>query len=141
MLSAGIHSECSSNWKPGLLRSNPNHNSSDNRNTAMEVHSATQRALRATCTSSPRMPPMKTAPTSGRKVMIVRRWGMLLTTISPAAAEQIPGHQENDADQHRESVVIDVARLQARRLLRDILRHRRDAVGAEAVDDLAVPAL
>src|SRR5919109_1219102 len=108
MLSAGIHSARSSNWKPVMLRSNPNHSSSDSRNTAAEVHSATQRALCATWMSSPRMPAMKAAPTSGRKVMIVRRWGILLTTISPAAAEQIPGYQEDDADQHRESVVIDI---------------------------------
>src|SRR5262245_56518527 len=140
MLSAGIHSARSSNWKPGLVRSNPNHSSRESRNTADEVHSATQRALRATCASSPRMPAMKTAPTSGRKVMIVRRWGMLLT-ISPSAAEQIPGHQDDDADQHREGVVIDVAGLQPGRLLGDILRDRGDAVGAKPIDDLAVPAL
>src|SRR5512147_1529273 len=116
MLRAGIHSARSSNWKPGLERSKPNHSSSDSRNTAAEVHSATQRALRATCASSPRMPAIKTAPTSGRNVMIVRRWGILLTTVSPATAEHVPGYQEHHADQHREGVVVDVTGLQARRL-------------------------
>ncbi|MND06448.1 hypothetical protein D3C83_278230 [compost metagenome] len=42
-----------------------------------EVHSATQRALRATLASSPRMVAMSSAPTSGRKVMIDSRLGIL----------------------------------------------------------------
>src|SRR5215813_4308075 len=128
MLSAGIHSARSSNWKPGLLRSKPNHSRRDSRNTADDVHNATQRALRVTCMSSPRVLAMMTAPTSGRNVMIVRRWGILFT-ISPSAAEQIPGHQDDDTDQHRERVVIDVAGLQLRRLLGDVLRYRSDTVG------------
>src|SRR6202051_3778091 len=54
---------------------------------------------------------------------------------------EIPGRQRGGAKQHRESVMVDIAGLQAHRTAGDVEDARRDAVRSEAVDDHAVTAL
>jgi len=62
----------STNWKPGAAASKPGSSSSDTTKVTSVVHNATQRALRAATSSSPRTTKMKRAPTSGRKVTTER---------------------------------------------------------------------
>src|SRR5438067_46170 len=64
-----------------------------------------------------------------------------LTPSRPLARQQVPRAQSDDADQHGEGVVIDVAGLQPARLARELAGGGGDAVRAEAVDDHAVAAL
>ena len=58
--------------------------------------------------------------------------------ISECLRKEI-GHERGDADQHGESVVIDVARLQFHDTTGDIDDAGRDAVGTEPVDDRPSP--
>src|SRR5690242_6163013 len=69
MLKDGIHSARSTNWKSGELGSKSTHNFSDRTKTMSEVQSAIERAFFPVVASSPRVTMMRTAPTSGRKVM------------------------------------------------------------------------
>src|SRR6186997_3115110 len=93
--------------------------------------------LRRAISSSPRMMSTKSAPIAGRKVT-VERIGQ--SVISPRR-EHEPRDQRDDADQHGESVVVEVAGLELDHPLGDVEYARRDAVRAESVDEPAVALL
>src|SRR3546814_1892807 len=80
------------------------------------------------------------APASGRKV-IVESIGQPVIAGSPQLAQDVPGDQGDDSDQHGKGVVVDVPALQRRGAPRGALRGRGHAVRAEAVDDRSVAAL
>src|SRR5258708_39567016 len=139
MLKPGIHTAFSSNWKAAVLASKPIQMNSDRMKVAPEVHSAIQRALRATSSSAPRSTRMKATPTIGRKM--VRESKGQPDMALPRPQPDIPAGDQDDADQHGEGVMIDIARLQRRAAPRQAARDGGDAVGGEAVDDCAVAAL
>src|SRR5690348_10937501 len=60
---------------------------------------------------------------------------------SPGSPEEVPADQQHHADQHGESIVVDVSRLEASCAPRQVSRDRGDAIGAETVDDGAVTTL
>src|SRR5262245_47035210 len=128
MPKAGIQVACSTNWKSALVRSNSNHSTADSRKVSSEVQSARYRALRATASGSPRRNRIRTDPTTGRKVTM-ERIGQSLMVRSPRLPVEIPGHQQHDADQHGEGIVVDVARLQLARPARQAAGERGNAVG------------
>ena len=55
--------------------------------------------------------------------------------------QQIPGDQSGNAGQHDEGVVVEIAALQTRRAARNVQGRRGDAVGPNAVDQVAVAGL
>src|ERR1700760_3146550 len=80
---------------------------------------------------------MKAAPTSGRKVTSVRSGQWLTAMFRRSAREQVPRHQRDEADHHREGVVIEIPGLQAAGLRREVAGYRSYTIGAEAGDDRA----
>src|SRR3546814_3905941 len=67
------------------------------------------------------------APASGRKV-IVESIGQPVIAGSPQLAQDVPGDQGDDSDQHGKGVVVDVPALQRRGAPRGALRGRGHAV-------------
>src|SRR5215831_12249826 len=109
----------STNWNSGEPASKRHTRISEIAKVIRVVHIATQRALRATEGSSPRIAMMNSAPSSGRNT-VTERIGQLAMSVSPTAkhepgpaAKYEPGDQRRDADQHGERIVIHVAGLQA----------------------------
>src|SRR5579871_6318858 len=139
MPKAGIQSACSTNWKSALARSKPNQSTSDTPSVMRDVQSARKRAFRATASASPRRSRISAEPMSGRKVT-TERTGQPFMARSPEP-EEIPADQQDNADQHGEGIVIDVARLEAPGTAREDARDGRDPVRPEPVDDGAVAAL
>ena len=66
------HGRFSTNWKSAVVGSNRHSMTSETTKVTSVVHSAIQRALRFTASSSPRITRMNSAPTSGRKVVTER---------------------------------------------------------------------
>src|SRR5580765_7720862 len=128
----------STNWKPALPLSNAHQMSSEMTNVMPVVHSDTWNMLRRAAASSPRMIRTISAPMLGRNV-IVERIGQ--SNIVCPLPEHQPGDEDRHADQHRECVMIEVARLQADDALRHVEDAGGDAIGTEAVDQPAVAAL
>src|SRR6266849_4933499 len=128
----------STNWKSAVFGSNSNHSTSDSAKSISDVHSAMLRSLRATTASSARAIRMKAAPTSGRKVTSERSGQWITAAFLRSPREQVPGHDRDKSDHHREGVVIEVAGLQSARLPRQVARYCRDPVRTEAIDDSAV---
>src|SRR6267143_123075 len=85
---------------------------SSTRKAISEVHSAIQRALRATTASSPRAIRINAAPTNGKKVTSERSGQWLTAMFRPSPREQVPRHQGDEADHHCEGVVIEIPGLQ-----------------------------
>src|SRR5437868_4909725 len=102
------------------------------------VHSAIQRALRRSAGPSPRNARMKSAPTSGRKV-VTERTGQLMFRSS--AGKHEPGDERRHAQEHGERVMIEVTGLQPDRAARDVEHARRNPVRPEAVDQPAITTL
>src|SRR3546814_1296373 len=73
-----------SDWSSDVCSSDLSHSNSDTRKVMLVVHSATERALRATISSGPRARKMKAAPTSGRKVTIESKGMLDIGSGSPA---------------------------------------------------------
>src|SRR6476661_4318070 len=138
MLSAGIQATFSSNWKPALVGSKWTHSSSDTTNVTSEVISAALRQFRSTASFGPCTTRQNSAPTSGRKVT-TERIGQLAIALSHEQHEV--GDECRHADQHHEGVVVEVTALEAAEHAGDVLRARRQAVGAEAIDRGAVALL
>src|SRR5450432_2821980 len=111
MLKAGSHSACSTNWNSGVAASKPAQMKSDSAQVTSDVHSAIQRALRATTSGAPRRTRMNAAPRSGRNV-VSDRIGKELMPPSPTDPQQVPAHHDDDADQDGEGVVVEIAGLQ-----------------------------
>src|SRR5262245_53908649 len=128
----------STNWNPGELPSKRQTRISDTAKVTSVVHNATHRALRLPEASSPLSAMMNSVPTSGRNV-VMERIGQLAMSVGPRR-EHEPGHQRGDADQHGESVVVEIAGLHAHHVARHIEHARRYAVRPEAVDQPAVAA-
>src|SRR6266404_1133796 len=128
----------STNWKSAVFGSNSNHSTSDSPKSISDVHSAMLRALRATTSSSPRVIRMKAAPTSGKKVTSERSGQWLTAAFLRSSREQVPGHDRDEPDHHREGIVIEVAGLQSARLARQVAGHRGNPVRTEPVDDRTV---
>src|SRR3546814_7552084 len=82
---------------------------------------------------------MNSTPTSGRK-MTRERTGQSLIMTSGSEG-QVPAHQGDHPNQHREGVVIDVPGLQPPGACRQAAGQRRYPVRPQAVDDGAVAAL
>src|SRR3970040_2054741 len=108
MPKAGIHCDSSTNWNLALAESKLTQMNSDSRKLIIDVHNATLRALRATTSASPRMVRMNSAPTSGRKVNS-DRIGNCVMIRSSRVLEQIPRDQDDDARQHGERVMVEIA--------------------------------
>src|SRR5882672_5505853 len=125
------HGFFSTNWNSGEPASKRHTRISEIAKVISVVHIATQRALRATEGSSPRIDMMNNAPSSGRKV-VTERIGQLAISVPPAG-EHEPGDEGRHPDQHRKCVVVHVAGLQAHHVAGDVEHPRRDAVGTEAV--------
>src|SRR5579883_2723129 len=106
-----------------------------------EVQSAIQRALRATASLSPRKTRMKATPASGRKVTRERRGQFSMKARSGDLPQEIPGDEGDDADQHDEGVVVEIAGLQPCGPNGDLDRGSRQPVGPEPIDDGAVALL
>src|SRR3546814_433641 len=142
MLKAGIQSARSTNWKSALARSKRNHRNSETAKVTSEAQSAMERAfLAARASSSWRTKKrIHKAPASGRKV-IVESSGQPVIAGSPQLAQDVPGDEDDDPDQHGKGVVVNVAALQRRGAPRGALGGRRHAVRPQAVDDPAVAAL
>src|SRR5712671_5336183 len=141
------HGFLSTNWNSGEPASKRHTRISEIAKVMSVVHIATQRALRATAGSSPRIAMMNSAPSSGRNT-VTERIGQLAMSVSPAAkhepalaAKHEPGDESRNADQHGERIMIHIAGLQAHDVAGDVKDPRRDAVGTEAVDQPAVAAL
>src|SRR5229473_368076 len=141
------HGLLSTNWNSGEPASKRHTRISEIAKVINVVHIATQRALRATEGSSPRIAMMNSAPSSGRNT-VTERIGQLAMSVSPAAkhepalaAKHEPGDESRNADQHGERIMIHIAGLQAHDVAGDVKDPRRDAVGTEAVDQPAVAAL
>src|SRR5207248_1012287 len=98
------------------------------------------RALRATTASSPREVMMNPTPTRGRNVTSDRS-GQWLMARPRSPRHQIPSDQGDDADQHGEGVVVDIAGLQPACFPRQFAGRSRDAVGPEPVDDRRIAGL
>src|ERR1700736_6861301 len=94
------------------------------------VHRAIQRALRCSALPSLGRAVMKSAPTSGRKV-VTDRIGQLIS--ADPTAEHEPGDECRHSDQHGKGVVIEIPGLQSNSALRDLEHTRRTSVRAEAV--------
>src|SRR3546814_13105536 len=107
MLKAGIHSDWSTNWKSALSRSKLNHRISETTKVTNEAQSAMERAfLAARASSSWRTKNrIHSAPASGRKV-IVESIGQPVIAGSPQLAQDVPGDQGDDSDQHGKGVEI-----------------------------------
>src|SRR5215469_5881799 len=133
------HGFFSTNWNSGELASNRHTRTSEIAKVTSVVHIATQRALRATESSSPGIAMINSAPSSGRNT-VTERIGQLAISESPAP-EHGPGHEERDANKHRKRIVVHVTGLQAHDVAGHVQHPRRYAVGAEAVDQPAVAAL
>src|SRR6202521_2756006 len=125
----------STNWKSAVFGSNSNHSASDNAKSNSDVHSAMLRALRATTASSPRAIRIKAAPTNGKKVTSERSGQWITAAFLRSPREQVPGHDRDEPDHHREGIVIEVAGLQSARLPRQAAGHRGNPVRTEPVDD------
>src|SRR4051794_36558701 len=138
MLSAGIQATFSSNWKAALVGSKCIHSSSDTRKVTSEVIIAALRQLRSTASLGPCTTRQNSAPTNGRKVT-TERIGQLAIALSHEQHEVADecGH----ADQHHESVVIEIAALETAEHAGDVVGPRRQAVGPEPVDGCAVTLL
>src|SRR5580658_9100706 len=108
----------STNWNSGELESKRHTRSSETAKVMIVVHSAIQRALRATEPSSLRIRAMSNAPSNGRNV-VTERIGQLAISVPPAREHQ-QGDEGGDADQHGEGVVIHVAGLQPDHVAGDI---------------------
>src|SRR5512133_3548175 len=141
MLKAGIQTALSCIWKSAVPGSKLNQMPSDSRNVATEVSSATLRVLRATTSGWPRMATIKAAPSSGRNVTSERTGKLANVGASTGHAKQIPGDENQHADQHGEGVVEDVAGLQPYRAAGDPHGGGGDAVGPDPVDQRPVPTL
>src|SRR5712671_3938452 len=128
----------STNWKSAVLGSNSNHSTSDSTKSISDVHNAMLRALRATTASSPRAIRMKAVPTSGKKVTSERSGQWITAAFLRSPREQVPGHDRNEPDHHREGVMIEVAGLQSARLPRQVAGHRGNPVRTEPIDDCTV---
>src|SRR5476649_1138339 len=137
MLSDGIQASFSSNWKPGLVPSNPAHSISEIRKVTMEVIIAALRQLRSTASFGPLTTRQNNAPTSGRKVTSDRIGQLDIVLPRPAEV----GHGGHHADQHGEGVVVEIAALEATQHARHVARARSDAVGPEPVDHRTVTLL
>src|SRR6185295_15028705 len=107
-----------------------------------EVHSATQRALRATNAGSPLMKSSSSAPASGRKVMAERSGKPFIASrpLSMHLNEEIPGDKDHHPNQHGEGVVIHIPGLQGTGAPRQPDGRRGDSIGAETIDNRAVAA-
>src|SRR5947209_1398165 len=81
---------------------------------------------------------MNAAPTSGRKVTSERSGQWLTAMFRRSAREQVPRHQRDEANHHREGIVVQISGLEAAGLVCEVAGYRGDAVGAEAVDHCAV---
>src|SRR5690242_14431702 len=138
MLSAGIQATFSSNWKPALVGSKWTHSSSDTRKVTSDVIIAALRQLRSTASLGPCTTRQNSAPTNGRKVT-TERIGQLAIALSHEQHEVADecGH----ADQHHESIVIEVATLEAAKDSRDVVGARRQAVRTKPVDGSTVALL
>src|SRR5690348_10655273 len=131
----------STNWKFDVWVSKNTGSHSETTKVASVVHSAIQRMLRREPSSSPRISMMQATPRIGRKVMTERTGQSVMVSFRPSGREDEPGEDRREADQHREGVVVEVARLQADRAARHVEHPGRDAVGAEPVDDGSVAPL
>src|SRR6185437_1541534 len=144
MLKVGSQSACSTNWNSGVVGSKPPQMKSDRTKVMSDVHSAIQRALRASSAGSRRgRMRMNATPTSGRNVVRLRM-GKPLVMVgrpSPECLEEVPRHHDDGADQDGERVVVDIAGLQAAGAHRQTDGQRRHAIRAEAVDGGAVALL
>src|SRR5436309_12023022 len=105
-----------------------------------EVHSATQRAFRATSAGSPLMKSSNKAPTSGRKVMTERSGKLVIACALPSMQlnEEIPGDEDHHPDQHGEGVVVHITGLQGAGAPRQPDRGGGDAIRPKSVDDCAI---
>src|SRR5579883_2302807 len=140
MVSAS-HGLFSTNWNSGEVGSKRHTSTSDTASVTSVVHNATQRALRFTDASSPPSSIMNSAPTIGRKVVIERIGQLAMSVASepePVAQVFEPRDGRRRADQHRERIVVEVAGLQPDGVARHVEHARRDAVGAETVDQPAI---
>src|SRR5258708_2206861 len=118
----------STNWKSAVFGSNSNHSASDNAKSISDVHSAMLRALRATTASPPRAIRIKAAPTNGKKVTSERSGQWITAAFLRSPREQVPGHDRDEPDHHREGVVIEVAGLHSPCLPRQVPGHRGNPV-------------
>ena len=66
------HARCSTNWNCAVVGSKSRHSRSASAKVTSEVHSAMKRALWKVLSSRPRTSPIRSAPNSGRKVMVER---------------------------------------------------------------------
>src|SRR5579875_3928615 len=141
MWNCGSHSACSTNWKSEVEGSKRTQMTSDKARSTSDVQSAIQRALRATSASAPRRIMMQSTPKVGRKVTRLSSGQLSIALTSADLEQEIPRHQHDDADQHREGIVIEVTGLEAARADGKAPRCRRKAVRAEAVDGRAIAFL
>ena len=118
--------------------SNFTHSTTDRTSTIRLVHSAVQRALEATVSSSPRTDMMISPPTSGSQV-ISDRIGKPAAFIV-ITGQQEDGDQHDDADQHDKGIDGERAGLDLHRLARAIHRELRQPI-RHAVDDRGVAGL
>src|SRR5579862_4273758 len=131
MLNCGSHATCSTNWNSAELGSNSAQMTSARTRSMSEVQSAIQRALRATSSASPRRIRMAATPTSGRKV--TRERSGQLCIASPDLEQEIPGEERHHADQHREGIMVEVARLEPAHQDRKPPRRLGETIRAEPV--------
>src|SRR3954470_23192726 len=101
----------STNWNSGEEPSKRASIINETANVTMVVHSAAQRALRFPASLSPGSIMMNSAPTSGRNV-VIERIGQLVISVASRRKHE-PGHESRNADQHGESVVVEIAGLDA----------------------------
>src|SRR5512132_4387999 len=141
MLKAGIQTALSCIWKSAVPGSKLNQMPRDSRDVATEDSSATLRVLLATTSGSPRMATMKAAPSSGRNVTSERIGKLANVGASTGHAEQVPGDEDQHADQHGEGVEKNVSGLQPHRSSGDPHGGGGDAVGPDPVDQRPVPTL
>src|SRR5690349_14128972 len=103
------------------------------------IHLAARTVPASSALANKRRIRIAATPISGAKVTR-ERMGMLGSPLRVPGPEGV-GEDGRDAQQHHEGVVVDVAGLQATRPLAHRVTDRRDAVGAQAVDDPLVAAL
>src|SRR5262245_12623077 len=112
------HGFFSTNWNSDEAASKREASSSVMARSTTVTHSATQRALRFTDASSPGSSMMKSAPTSGRKVM-TDSIGQLAMSVA-SAREHEPCDEQRSADQHGEGVVVEIPGLQPHHIAGDV---------------------
>src|SRR6185312_8769098 len=103
------HACFSTIWKLASAGLKPIQIRSETRKVMIVANSAIRRMFFSAAWLSSRMNRMRTTPTSGRKVTVVRMGQSVMSKRTP---EHHPGDERDDADQHHECVVVEIAGLQ-----------------------------